>query len=235
MACLPCALLLGIPDVPVRNCVRGSDGSFTLMAGLDAVEMTAAQKFDHARYQEMLGLYAKLSSRASALPGSPERTSVIEALNAVRANLNQIGGVSVKSPGSATWYDKIFGSVPQSGSTLPDYMILNKGVYQGALFDRQYNEQMAEMNRIDKYISRLTAAPVTGRPQVSQPDVTDKPLTPSGSSGATPYKSPDWMSYLTQPTAVPGMPQRKPDYTNLIIFTAMIGAGVYLLWPKGAR
>ncbi len=206
MSCLPCMAFL---------------------AGLG--EMTQQQKFDYARYQELLGLHAKLASRAKSLPASPEKNSTSKALNEVGANLNQIGGVAVKSPGSATWFDSIFGSVPQSGSTGPDYLS------NPALFDREYRENMAELNRIDQYISSLTAAPAAGKTMVSQPDVTTKPLTPSGSSGAAPYKSSDWTSYLPQPKVTLGIPDKKTDYTNLIIFTAMIGAGAYLLWPGRKR
>ncbi len=207
MACLPCVLLAGLPGLG---------------------ELTAQQKFDAGRYSELVGLYSKLAARISALPASPEKTSVANAISAVRANLNQIGGVSVKSPGAATWFDRVFGYVPQSGSTGPDYMI------NPALFDREYNEQMAEMNRIDQYLANLTAAPVVGKPQVSQPDVTSKPLTPSGSSGGAVYKTPDWSSYLPNPSNMIGV-VKKPNYTNLIIVGAVIATGAYMLWPRKGR
>jgi hypothetical protein len=207
MPCFPCLLLAGLPGLG---------------------ELTQQQKFDASRYQEMVGLHSKLAARAGALPISPERTSVIAALSAVRANLNQISGVSPKVAGAATWFDKIFGYTPQSGSTANDYLT------NPALFDREYNENMAELNRIDQYLARLTAAPVVGRPQVDQPAVTDKPLTPSGSSGGAVYKTPDWTSYLPDPTKTLGI-AKKPNYTNLIVVGSVIAVGAYAFWPKRGK
>ncbi len=208
MGCLPCALLAGLPGLG---------------------DLTAQQKFDTSRFNEMVGLHAKLSARASALPNSPERTSVANALNVVRANLTQIERLDVKSPGAATFFDKWFGYVPSAGSTRgADYLT------SPALFDSEYRQNMAELNRIDQYLANLTAAPVVGSPQVSQPDVTTKPLTPGGSSGAPVYRTPDWTSYLNDPTTKLGI-SKKPNYTNLIIVGAVVAAGAYMFWPGKGR